>query len=483
VVDDRGQTSYLKLALGAMYVARLIRRATDRPHVGVMLPTSGAFPVCLLGTWMNGRVIVPLNYLLKPDELAYVVDDSEIDAILTAKPMVDYLGGEQKLRELIPDHVQLVKLDEQKFSGIPPLRRPPRTDDDQLAAILYTSGTSGKPKGVMLSHGNLESDVLAGIEHSGLSDADTFLGVLPQFHSFGFTALTLIPLAIGAKVVYAARFVPRRVVELIRKHRPQIVMAVPSMYAALLSVKGATAEDFASLRCPISGGEPLSNAVFDQYMERFNVKLLEGYGLTETSPATHWCTPTQWKRHSVGRPLPGVKQLIVDEQGGRLGPDEEGEVLLGGPTIMLGYFKLGEETRDVFTEIDGERYFRTGDIGRIDEDGYLYVTGRKKEMMIVGGENVFPREIEEVLNRHASVRASAVIGRADPVRGETPVAFVEAEEGATVDASALRAYCGEHLAGYKVPREVRTVESLPRTPTGKIRRRDLKPLLDADGGG
>jgi long-chain acyl-CoA synthetase len=335
----------------------------------------------------------------------------------------------------------------------------------------------------MLTHGNLHSNADAAIVHAGIKRADTFLGVLPQFHSFGLTALTLIPLRIGARVVYSARFIPKKIVELVRRYRPDIVMAVPSMYGALLSVKGATPDDFTSVRLAISGGEPLPEAVYTAFLEKLNLRILEGYGLTETAPVTNWSTPQRFVRRAVGTCLPNVDEKIVDEHNRPLPAGHEGEILITGPNIMKGYYKLPGQTRDVFIDlpletphgrVETRRYFRTGDIGKMDADGFLFITGRKKEMLIIGGENVFPREIEEVLNKHPSVRDSAVIGRTDGLRGEVPVAFVETQDGADFDEKALRSWCRESLAGYKVPREIHAVDTLPRSPTGKILRRELK---------
>ncbi len=486
VVDDRRSYTYSQILGGAMFLADAIDATTPAKHVGILLPTSGAFPIALLGAWTAGRVAVPLNYLLAPDELRYVIQDSDIDTIITVGPMLDYLAGEGKAGqrpEAIPDSIKLLPMDQCDFSGFPPLRWPAWHGRDDLAVILYTSGTSGRPKGVMLTHGNLRSNVDAAIVHARIKRADTFLGVLPQFHSFGLTALTLLPLRIGAKVVNSARFVPKKIVSLIREHRPDIVMAVPSMYGALLSVKSTGPEDFSSIRLAISGGEPLPQATYDAFIERFELQILEGYGLTETSPITNWSTPWRFVRQAVGPMLPGVDEVIVDADDHPLPAGEEGEILITGPNIMKGYYKLPDQTRDVFVDLSSGstnghggvlRYFRTGDIGKLDEDGFLFITGRKKEMLIIGGENVFPREIEEVLNKHSSVHDSAVIGKQDGVRGEVPIAFVEVEEGCSFDDTALRAWCRESLAGYKVPREIRRVDALPRNPTGKIMRRELK---------
>jgi len=475
VVDDQRTYTYGRLLGGAFFVADAIAAATDRPRVGLMLPTSGAFPISLLATWITGKTAVPLNYLLKKEDLHHVIDDSEIDTIITVGPMLEFLGG----REVLPENVKLIQLEQLDFTGLPPFRWPARARGDDLAALLYTSGTSGKPKGVMLTHNNLRANVIDCIVHSNLNSANTFLGVLPQFHSFGLTVLTILPLMIGSPVVYTARFVPKKIVDLIREHRPDVFIGIPSMYKALLSVKSAAAEDLKSIRIAIAGGEPMPDAVFEQFQEKFNIRILEGYGLTETSPVANWSTPDANRRHAVGRPLPRVTEMIVDDNDQPLGPGEDGEILIAGPNIMRGYLNMPEETAAVLDNLTGpdgvtRRFFRTGDIGRFDEDGFLYITGRKKEMMIIGGENVFPREIEEVLNKHPSVQASGVIGVADESRGEIAVAFVETIEGETFDEAALKNLCREHLPGYKVPRQIYPVEQLPRNPTGKILRRELE---------
>jgi len=464
VVDDQRAWKGFHLLAGAYHLARVIERETSRDHVGIMLPTSGLFPMAMIASWILGRTIVPLNYLLKPDDLAYVINDAELDAVVTVTPMIEMFGR-------MPDGVKEIRLDQQSFSGLPPVRQFKRVPDDRLAVILYTSGTSGKPKGVMLTAANLAANVRQARQWVDFNSADVMLGVLPQFHSFGLTVLTILPLSAGMKVVYTARFMPKRLLDLMAEHRPTIVIAIPSMYAAMLNAKSATPDHWSSLRYVVSGGEPLSEAVFDGFKERFGVTINEGYGLTETAPITNWCRPQDHRRKSVGMALPEIDEIILDPGGKRLPPNADGEVCIRGPNVMKGYYKLPDETARVF---DAAGYFHTGDMGRMDDDGHLYITGRIKEMLIIGGENVFPREIEEVLNRHPSVGASAVIGVMDESRGEVPVAFIELKDGAVFDERALRAHCREFLAQYKVPRDIRVLEKLPRNPTGKIMRRELK---------
>lgn len=469
--DDRREYRGIELLIGAMHLAAEIERRSSTPTVGIMLPTSGLFPMAALAVWMLGRIPVPISYLLKHEEAQYIVDDCGTDIVLTAGPLMEATG-------FTPTGVSVVKVEELNFRAVPEMRWPAGVwgaHGDEVAVLLYTSGTSGKPKGVMLTHDNLRSNIAQIRRHARLTSADVFLAVLPQFHSSGFTLLTLLPLTIGAKVVYTARFVPAQIVRLFRQHKPTLFMGVPSMYNALLSVKQASPEDFASLRLAVSGGEPLPQAIAERVMERLGVRINEGYGLTETSPVTNWCIPEEYRARSVGRAVPDLSTLIVDPAtDGELCPGAEGEIRFRGPNVMKGYYRLPDITAAAF---DSRGYFRTGDLGRLDREGFLYITGRLKDLIIIAGENVAPREIEEVLNRAPGVGESVVVGQMDESRGEVPIAFVEPAEGAAIgslDASALRAHCREFLAPFKVPREVRIVEKLPRNPTGKVLRRELK---------
>jgi long-chain acyl-CoA synthetase len=467
MVDDQRTWRGIDLLAAAFMIADAIEARSKSRTVAFMLPTSGGAAAVALAGWILGRVVVPLNFLLKRDELEYVIADCQTDLIVTAQGMLDFMG-------YTPAGAKIFRLDDLERS-VPTPRWPALNLDEDLAVLLYTSGTSGRPKGVMLSHGNLSSDVRMCVDFVGFGPSEVIVGVLPQFHSFGLTALTLMPLTVGCKVVFTARFMPHRIVKLMREHGATAFIAIPSMYNALLHVKDAEPADFATLRFAVSGGEPLPDAVSRGFKERFGVTIAEGYGLTETSPVTNWCRPQDYKPHSVGKALPGVKQRIVSiETGQDLGPNQDGEVRIAGPNLMMGYFNKPAETA---AAIDERGYLRTGDIGRIDNDGHLFITGRLKEMLIVGGENVFPREIEEVLNAHPSVKESGVVGRQDPVRGELPVAFVELKEGAAFDEASIRTFCRQRLAGYKVPTEIRPLDALPRNPTGKVMRRELKKLL------
>jgi len=467
VVDDQRRWRGIELYIGALHLARQIERVTSRPHIGFMLPTSGLTSMAIIATWMLGRTIVPINYLLSRKDRDYVIDNAELDAVITVKPMIDRFGAP-------PDNVKLIELDQMSWRGFPPLRRPAKETEGALAALLYTSGTSGRPKGVMLTVGNLLANVRQCAEWGDFSRNDIFLGVLPQFHCFGITVLTLLPLWRGCRAVYTARFEPRKILALLTHHRPNILLAIPSMLNGLLNAKSASPDSFRSITYLVSGGEPLPQALFDGYRERLGATINEGYGLTETSPVVNWCRPQDHKRFSVGQSLPQVEEKIVSSSGQRLDKNQEGEICIKGPNVMKGYYKLPEETRAVF---DSEGFFKTGDIGRIDDDGHLFITGRIKEMMVVGGENVFPRSIEEILDGHPEVVCSAVTGMSDPTRGEVPIAFIETSPGAEVSDQILRAYCRDHLPAYMIPREIHRVAEIPRSATGKILRRDLRDHL------
>lgn len=473
IIDDQKQWRGFEVMVVAWHLAREIEANSKSPRIGVMLPTSGLFPAATLAGWMLGRTVVPINYLLSRGDLEHVAMDAGLDACVTVGPMLDFVAG-------LPDGVRPLKMDAMKFTGMPPIRWGRGMAEQDLAVLLYTSGTSGKPKGVMLRASNLLANIEQIVDRAHFTKRDTMLGVLPQFHSFGITVLTLLPLAIGCRAIYTARFIPRKLFDLARKHKPTVLVAIPSMYAALRLVKDASRDDLASLRYVVSGGEPLPQAVSEGFLERFGIRINEGYGLTETAPVTNWCLPQEWRFRSVGRPLCGIDERIVRPDGSSAPRGEEGEIRIKGPNVMAGYWNLKEETAAVFDEAG---YFRTGDIGRFDEDGHLYITGRLKEMLIIAGENVFPREIEEVLDRHESVKASAVVGLHDESRGEVAIAFVELKDGCEFDEKALRSWCRELLPQFKVPREIRQVTALPRNPTGKILRRALSESLKAASGG
>jgi long-chain acyl-CoA synthetase len=471
VADPFRALNYGNLVRLADVMRRQVKKATDNPHVGIMLPSCCAFAGTFYGVLWAGRVAVPLNFLLQPAELKAVVDDAGIDTVFTIKhfrEQVEALPVRAIYVEDLPLKREMIL---ERLRWFPP---PPKVRDDDLAVLLYTSGTSGMPKGVCQTYKNLRSDIDLSIEKAQLTTDHRFIGVLPQFHSFGLTALLLIPVALSAPVYYIPRFQPQAVMEAIREQRSSVAIMVASMFTAMLRAKRGSKEDLASVEYPISGGEALSNTIFEQFKDRFGVEILQGYGMTEASPIVSLNVPWSNRLGTVGQAIPGVSVAAFDDQGQQQPAGQTGELRIRGPIVMQGYYHKEAETREVITS-DG--WYKSGDMGTVDAEAYITITGRKKEMIIVGGENVYPREVETVLEQHEAVNEAAVIGQMDPSRGEIVVGFVTLAEGQKTDEMALRDYCRGRIAGYKIPRRIIISDNFPRGPTGKILKRRLSELL------
>jgi len=471
VDDGLRKLTFRDLARLSFVFKELVAEVTTCSRVGIMLPASAVFPSTLMGVLWSGKTAVPLNFLLNADELAKIVEDAGLDAIFTIghfRDLVERLPARPVYLENLPLKGKMVIARFRRLAG------PPRSDAHSTAVILYTSGTTAEPKGVELTHGNLESNCRDTVHSLNIDAQKTFLNVLPPFHVFGLTATVLVPVTLGASVFALPRFSPSSVPRLVAEHQVSILMAVPSMYAAILRTKSAPADAFRSVYLAISGGEPLAEAVRAGFEERFGVTLREGYGLTETSPVVSACTATCYRPGSVGRPIRNVKVGIVAPDGRELPAGVDGEIVVSGPGVMKGYYKKPEETRRV---VDADGRFHTGDIGHLSGDGFLSITGRLKEMLIIGGENVFPREIEAVLESHDAVLQAAVIGTRDDMRGESATAFVIPVDGASVSAQELRSHAKKSLAGFKVPKRIEIRQDLPQGPTGKILKRRLQDLL------
>ena len=459
VCDQSLILDYRSLQAVAAGLAGQIRSETKQARVGVMAPTSSACATAILACWYAGRTPVPLNFLLGEQELGQVVHDAGLDCVLT----IEHFSA-----ALAPTGLKTLLLSAQTL--VPGQIETPSAKASDTAAIIYTSGTSGTPKGVCLSFDNLVRNAHACIEHARIDTKQVFLSVIPQFHSFGFTVGTVAPLLLGVTAWYLPRFSPAMVVSTVAEKGVTVLIAIASMYGALAKMKGADRAALASLYLAISGGEPLSPRVVEAFHKRFGIEIMEGYGLTESSPVVAVNMPWEHRSGSVGRPLPGIDVSAVDEMGRVLPAGEVGKLVIRGHGVMKGYHNQPDATAAVVQ--DGALH--TGDMGRVDPDGFIHITGRAKEMMIVGGENVFPIEIEAVLCEHPAVTEAAVVGMPDDVRGELPLAYVLLHEGAEVDEKELRTHCRQHLAGYKVPREIRIEQDLPRGPTGKILKRELK---------
>jgi long-chain acyl-CoA synthetase len=467
VIDDHGRYTYQQLAAMAAGLGMYLSFQTDRPHVGLLLPAGAGFVASFYGTLLAGKSVVPINFLLGDREIAHVIGDSGIDTIVTIPQLAT------RVKDTPLKVIDLTQLPQTPPAAIAPKFPQPKIDD--MAVLMYTSGTSGLPKGVVLSYGNLQSDVDAAIEHAGLQHRHKFLGIIPLFHAFGMTAMMLAPIQLGATVIYTARFSAVGTLNAIKEHGVSLMFGVPSMYGAIAHLKNAGPEDFKSIYAIISGGEPLPAPLREGFKQRFGVPIYEGYGLTETSPVVALNTPQENKPGSVGKLVPGAEARITDDDGNALPQGQMGEIWLKGSMIMKGYYNLPAETAATLTA-DG--YFKTGDIGHLDADGFLHITGRKKDLIIVAGEKASPREIEETLMRHPTVQEAAVIGKKDPGRGEVVVAFIVAREGQTPKADELRDFCrSQGLAQWKCPREVMMVTDLPRSPTGKVLKRELSARI------
>ncbi len=471
VVDGPRSLTFKQLTVLSSVIRRIAQRETACERVGIMLPASSILYATLFGVLWSSKIAVPLNFLLSADELTRIMRDAGVDLILTVRHFED-LAGKLPVRALFLDDLPLKRsVFIAMLRRLPPV---PQVDPHATAVILYTSGTTAEPKGVELTHNNLRSNCIDTVHSFGLQLPQTVLNILPPFHVFGLTAGVLLPPLLGATVHVIPRFNPVAVLKTVAGSGITIMIAIPSMYAALLKSKSAKPDTFASVQLAMCGGEPLPSRVRTGFQERFGVTLCEGYGLTETSPIVSACFASANRPGTVGRPIDNVDIRIVSPDGESLPVGSEGEILVHGPGVMKGYYGKPEETRQV---LDADGWFHTGDIGRLDDDGFLSITGRAKEMLIVGGENVFPREIEAVLEAHEGVLQAAVIGVPDESRGEVPIAFVVPQKGAEVTEPELRQAARRALAGFKVPRQIHIRQDLPTGPTGKILKRRLRELL------
>jgi long-chain acyl-CoA synthetase len=434
-------------------------------RVAVWLKNCPEFPVALFGSWHAGGVVVMINNFLKPDEVSYILKDSGAKIVITDHSLTD---NQTKLKELLPEirYLYVEDFTASEDDSIEPVRR----TKNELAALLYTSGTTGRPKGAMLTHGNFLANVRSCVKCLEMTEEDRIVVMLPQFHSFMFTVGTLLPLLGGASIVLVKSLHPmKHVLEEILRHRSTVLPAVPQIHRALASLPPGVE---LNLRLCVSGGAPLPLEVLHQFQQRFpKIKFLEGYGPTESSPvATVNPINGPQKPGSVGVPIPEVELSIRDDQGNALPPGVTGEICIKGPNVMQGYWKQPEET--AATLRNGWLY--TGDVGHRDADNFYYITDRKKDMLLVNGINVYPREIEEVIYRFPGIKEAAVIGKPDPRKGEQAVAFVTLNEGVTLDEKALLAFIREKMADYKVPRKVVVIPALPRNATGKILKTELR---------
>ncbi len=484
------QLTYAELDAQALQVAAGLHamgiRAGD--HVALSCPNIPWFPIAYFGILKAGAAVVPINVLLKPREIAYHLKDSEAKAVLAFEGTADLPIGamcREAAAQAGTPHVivfppQAASLFQETPVREPSAFHPPRREPHDTAVILYTSGTTGHPKGAELTHGNMVlnavtcHDMFKPAFQAG-TEQDVTLITLPLFHSTAQTAQMNAALYGGFRLVLLPRFDPATVLETFARERIGLWIGVPAMYWALLDHARASGADVsgaaASLRLCASGGAPMPVELLQEFEAAFNVRILEGYGLSEASPVVSF---NQLQRPSkpgtVGLPIFGVDVRCVDEHDRPLPPGGRGEVIVRGPNVMKGYYGRPEATAEAMRG----GWFRTGDIGQFDTDGYLAVVDRKKDMILRGGFNVYPREIEEVLLTHPAVAQVAVIGVPDPRLGEEVKAIVVPRRGATVTADELMAWGREQMAAFKYPRIIEFRDTLPISATGKILKRELR---------
>jgi long-chain acyl-CoA synthetase len=473
---DETEIPYSALDAASARVAGLLRGRGLRSgaRVGVMLPNVPQFAIVYYGVLRAGCVVVPMNPLLKRREVEFYLSDSEAELMFVwhefSAAAVEGAAAagatDAEVVEVIPGAF------ERLLASVGASEDVTEVGSDDTAVILYTSGTTGTPKGAELTHGNLGRNVEVSLELFTLDSESVVLGALPLFHAFGQTCGLNTSVAVGAMLSLIPRFDASKALAIIERDRVTVFEGVPTMFSAMLHVPDSEKYDTSSLRVCVSGGAAMPVEVMRSFEERFGCIVLEGYGLSETSPVASFNHPdSERKPGSIGTPVDGVEMKVVDDGDGDLPEGQAGEIVIRGHNVMKGYWRRPEATSEAIR--DG--WFHSGDIGRVDEDGYFFIVDRKKELIIRGGYNVYPREIEEVLYEHPDVREVAVIGISHPELGEEVGAAVALKPGASATEAEIRDYVKANVAAYKYPRHVWFVDELPKGATGKILKREIVP--------
>ncbi|MGH3202671.1 MAG: long-chain-fatty-acid--CoA ligase [Streptosporangiaceae bacterium] len=472
--------SYAQLHAAAGRMSALLGSLGVEPgdRVGLMLPNVPAFPIAFYGALAAGAVVVPMNPLLKSREVSYYLGDSGAKAVIAW-----YAAAGEAAKGAADAGAQMIAAETPDLSGLlAELSAAPGTSDrggDDDAVILYTSGTTGRPKGAELTHAGLvaNAEISARTLFSVTPDA-VIMGCLPLFHVFGLTCGLNVSVASAATLTLLPRFDPAKALDIIRRDRVSIFEGVPTMYAAMLHLPDADPAQAATLQVCASGGAALPVEILRGFESRFGCMILEGYGLSETSPVASFNHPdSERKPGSIGTPIEGVQMRLIDDDWNTVPDGDIGEIAIRGHNVMKGYWNKPEAPAEAMKgagEVGGG-WFRTGDMARVDQDGYYYIVDRKKDLIIRGGYNVYPREIEEVLHEHPAVAEVAVIGIPDAALGEEIGAAVALKPGASATPGELRSWARDRVAAYKYPRHVRLVDALPKGPTGKILRREVTP--------
>jgi long-chain acyl-CoA synthetase len=466
--------NYALLDEGSARIAGLLKRKGFAPgdRVGLMLPNVPYFPVVYYGILRAGAVVVPMNVLLREREVRFYLDDPGARLLLAWHAFAD--AAESGASDA---GVECIVVRPGEFEQLLASEEPDHEVADRggsdTAVVLYTSGTTGTPKGAELTHSNLRRNCsIVTQKLGGFSEEDVLLGALPLFHSFGQTCAMNAGVGIGAMVTLLPRFDPDKALEIIERDRVTVFQGVPTMYNAMLHSGSADGADTSTLRLCISGGSAMPAELMRAFEQKFGCMILEGYGLSETSPVASFNHPDRERKPgSIGTPIEGVEMQVWDDDGNEVPQGEVGEIVIRGHNVMKGYWNRPDATQ---TAITGERWFHTGDMARVDKDGYFFIVDRKKDLIIRGGYNVYPREIEEVLYEHPAVQEAAVVGVPDEVLGEEVGAAVVLCKGDSLGADELKAFVKERVAAYKYPRKIWFVDELPKGPTGKILKREIQ---------
>ncbi|MBI4446224.1 MAG: long-chain-fatty-acid--CoA ligase [Acidobacteria bacterium] len=480
--------TYSEVADRVRQLAAALKTAGVKPNdrVAICLNNSPEFVYAYYAVLCCRGVVVPINTFLVSAEIQYIFQDSEPAALITSSSFWSrfepLLGDSATVRSVFvagcsaiagANGAQPVKIFDlhEHLSGKSTPEPGCAGQPGELAELIYTSGTTGKPKGVMLSHQNLLANTRSVAEALAGGEGDTYLMLLPVFHITSQQVCLLTPIYLGASISILEKIDRAELAHALQHHRPSIFIAVPSIYN-MLSQLPAPPPHKNPVRLYVSGGAPLPLEIYRRFEENYGVPIYQGYGLTEASPVVSWNVPAQNRPGSSGRALKGVEIKIIDASGQDLPPGagHVGEICVKGELVMLGYYKQPEATSEVIE--DG--WLRTGDVGYLDSDGFLFIVDRKKEMLIFSGMNIYPREIEEVLHQHPDVMEAAVVGVKDAARGEIPLAFVVPRPSTAVDAKQLQQFSMDRLARYKVPRRFHLLTELPRTGSGKTNRALLR---------
>jgi len=416
-----------------------------------------------------GGIAVPVNTFLTPDELSYILGDCNCKILIYSKKFSSHI---EKIKKNIPD-LKAVTFDE-----IPQQMTDHYIEDeDQIAVLLYTSGTTGFPKGAMLTHRNLISNAEACNKAMHIDRKDRILLFLPLFHSFSFTVCVILPIYAGITIVLLSSVKPfSKIIRSIVRDRITLFVAVPTVYNILSKIRLPFILRYIfrflmNIRICVSGAAALPESTLHAFEKRFKVPLIEGYGLTEAAPVVAVNPPHGLRKpNSVGLPLPGIEAVIVGEDGKRLSTGEVGELIIRGPNVMKGYFNKEEETKAVLK--DGWLY--TGDMAKIDEDGYIYIVDRKKDLIIVDGMNIYPREVEDIVIRHPLVEECAMVGIPDGRGSEVPILFIKRKENTLLNENEIRSHLKGKIAQFKIPKGIIFIKDFPKTATGKIKKIELK---------